>query len=129
MYVILADNQKSVRTALKLLLEQQDTVTRIEAAANAGDLLTRTATDCPNILLLDWGLPGMAAAALVSTIKKLCPAIRVIAMSGQPESKIPALAAGCCAFVSKTSPPERLIHSRPSRSCRHPGSSDPTAAG
>lgn len=110
MYILLADDQKSVRTALKLLLEQQESVTRITAAANAGDLLTRVATGCPDILLLDWGLPGLAGDALVPTIKKLCPAIRVIAMSGQPESKIPALAAGCCEFVSKTSPPERLIN-------------------
>ncbi len=109
MYVLLADDQKSVRTALKLLLQQQDIVKHIEATANAGDLLTRVATGCPDLLLLDWGLPGMDGTTLVITIKKLCPTISVIAISGQPESKAPALAAGCSAFVSKTSPPETLI--------------------
>jgi DNA-binding NarL/FixJ family response regulator len=109
MYVLLADDQKSVRTALKLMLEQQDPVTRIEAAANAGDLLTKLGMDCPDLILLDWGLPGLAGDALVPTIKKLCPAVKVISLSGQSENNTAALAAGCCVFISKTDPPERLL--------------------
>ena len=107
--VFIADDRKSVRSALRLVLEQELEFGIIEEARNAGILLTKVAANCPDLLLLDWGLPGMAPEQLVSTICRLCPHTSVIVLSGKSGLEEVALSSGAKAFVSKSAPPKRLI--------------------
>jgi DNA-binding NarL/FixJ family response regulator len=109
MRVLLADDQLKVRLALKLLLEQESEVRVVGEAAEAQDLLAHVTADCPDLVLLDWGLPDMAGEELLAALREACPAVSVIVLSGQPEAEENALAAGADAFVSKTDPPERLL--------------------
>jgi DNA-binding NarL/FixJ family response regulator len=61
-------------------------------------------------VLLDWELPGLQAAnSLLPALRALCPRLSVIALSGKPEARRAALAAGADGFVSKGDPPERLM--------------------
>ena len=53
--------------------------------------------------------PITAAEELLSALRKRCPDLPVIALSGQPEVRRAALAAGADAFVGKADPPERLL--------------------
>jgi DNA-binding NarL/FixJ family response regulator len=109
MRVLLADDQLKVRLALKLLLEQEPGVQVVGEAAQAKDLLAQVAVDCPDLVLLDWGLPDMAGEELLAALREACPALAVIVLSGQPEAEERGLAAGADAFVSKADPPERLL--------------------
>ena len=109
--ILIADDQKSIRSALRLVLEQEHGFEVIGEARNAGILLTKVAANCPDLLLLDWGLPGMAPEQLVPTVGRLCPHTSVIVLSGQPEVKGAALSSGAEAFVSKAAPAEELIAS------------------
>ena len=59
--------------------------------------------------LLDWGFGAGEPEALLRDLRRDCPALRVIALSGRPEARRAALAAGADAFVSKADPPEQLI--------------------
>jgi DNA-binding NarL/FixJ family response regulator len=61
------------------------------------------------LLLLDWELPGDRALDILSTLRIICPALHVIALSGRPEARRAALKAGVDAFVSKSDPPENLL--------------------
>lgn len=109
MRILLADNQTRVRFALRTLLQQQP---GIEVTAEAGDaaaLLQRVAATCPDLVLLDWGLPGLEPAALMAALRQLCPDLRVIVLSGRPEVEGQAMALGADAFVSKSFPPEKLL--------------------
>jgi DNA-binding NarL/FixJ family response regulator len=107
--ILLADDQKSVRSALRLLLEQEHDIEVIGEARNAGILLTKVASNCPDLLLLDWGLPGMSPQQLIPTINRLCPQTSVIVLSGRPGVEEGALSSGAEAFVSKSAPPEQLL--------------------
>jgi CheY-like chemotaxis protein len=69
-------------------------------SGQAGALRTRN---------LDWQLPGLAADHLLTTLREACPGLYVIALSGRPEARRAALAAGADAFVYKCDPPERLL--------------------
>ena len=109
MRVLLADDQSKVRSALRLLLEQEPGMSVVGEAVEAGDLLAQVEATQPDLVLLDWELPGLRTDDWLSTLRTLCPRLKVIALSGQPEARWAALATGADAFVSKGDPPERLL--------------------
>ena len=109
MHVLLADDQSKVRSALRLLLEQQPGIHILGEAVDTMGLLDWVKTACPDLVLLDWELPGLEANRLLPTLRELCPRLKVIALSGRPEARRAALDAGVDAFVSKGDPPERLL--------------------
>jgi DNA-binding NarL/FixJ family response regulator len=109
MRVLLADDQTRVRSALRLLLEQEQGISVVGEAAEVENLLVQVEATQPDLVLLDWELPGLRTDDWLSTLRTLCPRLKVIALSGQPEARRAALAAGADAFVSKGDPPERLL--------------------
>jgi DNA-binding NarL/FixJ family response regulator len=78
-------------------------------AVGAVDVLAQVEAGCPDLVLLCWELPGLARDDLLSALRRVCPDLRVIALSGRPEARRVALDAGADAFVSKADPPERLL--------------------
>jgi len=109
MRVLLADDQAKVRSALRLVLEQQPDLEVLGEAVDTTGLLDWVKATCPDLVLLDWELPGLKADGLLPTLRKLCPCLAVIALSGRPEARRAALGAGVDAFVSKGDLPERLL--------------------
>jgi DNA-binding NarL/FixJ family response regulator len=109
MRILLADSQVKVRFALRVLLERQPGVEVIGEAASAEELLARAAALCPDLVLLDWTVAGAVAPRIVRALRRDCPDVEVIALSGRPEMRGAALAAGVDAFVSKGNPPEHLL--------------------
>lgn len=109
MRVLVADDQPKVRSALRLLLGQEPGLSVVGEAVEVEGLLAKAEATCPDLVLLDWELPGLPAADLLSALRALCPHVRVIALSGRPEARRAALAAGADGFVSKGDPPERLL--------------------
>jgi DNA-binding NarL/FixJ family response regulator len=109
MRILLADDQPGVCSALRLLLEQEPGLRVVGEAAEAEELLAQMQAACPDLVLLDWELPGLDAASLPSALRLRYPQLRVIALSGRPEARQAALQAGADAFVSKGDPPERLL--------------------
>jgi DNA-binding response OmpR family regulator len=108
MRVVLADDHRDVRAAMRLLLEQEGATIVAEVFA-ADTLLTGAAQAQPDLVLLDWELPGMPVEDLVGGLRDLCPGTVIVALSGRLEARAEALAAGADAFVSKADPPESLL--------------------
>lgn len=108
MRVVLADDQRDVRAAMRLLLEQEGS-TIVAEASTADTLLTGAAETQPDLVLLDWELPGMPVADLVRGLRVLCSGAAIVALSGRLEARAAALAVGADAFVSKADPPESLL--------------------
>lgn len=113
MRVLLADDQPALRSAVRLLLEQEPGVNIVAEVADTQTLLARTADLHPDLVLLDWELPGLnhaaAARAVLNALYASCPNLQVVVFSGRPEANRHAMAAGASAFVSKADPPERLL--------------------
>jgi len=109
MRVLLADGQMKVRSALRLLLEEEPGLRLVGEAAEAEGLLVQVKMTVPDLLLLDWELPGLCATDLLLALRARCPQMKIMALSGRPEARPAALAAGADVFVSKGDPPERLL--------------------
>jgi len=109
MRILLADPQAKVRFALRVLLERHPDFQVVGEAACAEELLALAATSCPDLVLLDWSVMGKMAESLMVALRSECPSVGVIVLSGRPEARKAALAAGADSFVSKGNPPEHLL--------------------
>jgi DNA-binding NarL/FixJ family response regulator len=107
--LVLADRRPRVRFALRTLLERQPGIEVVGEAENVETLLAQSKSACPDVLLLDWRLAAKASVDLVTLLRRCCPNLYLIALSGRPEEQGEALAAGADAFVSKIDPPSRLL--------------------
>lgn len=109
MKILLADDNPEVRSALRLLLEQEPIPATIAEAVDAPDLLANLAEGFPTILLLDWELPGLKRYEFLRSVRSACPGVKIIALSSRFEARQEALAAGIDAFISKSEPPEKIL--------------------
>lgn len=112
MRVLLADDNTKVRSALRLLLEQLKKVEVVEEVSNAEDLAARL--EClrcggrPDLLLLDWELPGLHPGGAIA---ELCQrdGLKVIILSGRCQAPQEILAPLADAFISKYEHPDHLV--------------------
>ncbi|MEJ2208433.1 MAG: response regulator transcription factor [Anaerolineae bacterium] len=109
MRILLADGQAQVRFALRVLLERQPGLEVVGEVAGVDDLLVRVAASRPDLVLLDWSVAAPLAAGLLLALRRECPGLGVIVLSGRPETRQAALGAGADDFVSKGHPPEHLL--------------------
>lgn len=109
MKVLIADDQIEVRSALRALLEDKIGIGGIDEVGEADGLLLKAENNRPDLLLLDWELQKRTMADIVRTLRRLAPALRIIAMSSFPEAAGSAAEAGVDAFVSKGENSDRLI--------------------
>jgi DNA-binding NarL/FixJ family response regulator len=107
--LIIADQQQRVRYGLRIFLNQQPNISIVSEAKDAHELLEQVQQECPDLILLDWDLPGMAASILLTKLRSCCPQPQVITLSGRPEVNQIALAIGADAFLCKTDPPRNLL--------------------
>ena len=107
--VLLADDQPQVRSALRLLLEHEPEMQVVGEAANVEELLDCTQKVNPNLILLDWELPGLWDVNLLPILHTRFPCLSVIALSVHLEAYQIATNAGVDAFVNKGEPPEHLL--------------------
>ena len=94
MRVLLADDGPKVRFALRVLLERQKGIVIVAETENAEELLDKIEATCPDLVLLEWELPGLREMDSVSALRRIQPGVLVIALSGLPEARKAALAAG-----------------------------------
>ncbi len=115
--VFLADGRPEVRSALRLVLEQEPAWKVVGEADSAEGLLDRMQVSDPDMLLLDWELPESDRCCpskrlgerLVPTLLSHDPSLLIVAMSSRPENDRVSLDAGAHGFVCKCGPPELLL--------------------
>jgi DNA-binding NarL/FixJ family response regulator len=108
MRVLIADDQPSVRSALRLVLEQQG----IDVAgdvSDSGELLAWFKTNQADLLLLDWELPNQPGKKIIPILRARYPRLAVIVLNSRQQTRTEALSAGADGFVSKGDPPEYLL--------------------
>lgn len=109
MRVLLADSRSSIRSALRLMLEQEPGVTVVAEADSAGSLLEATKSSRPDVLMLDWDLPEGQQEAAICAVRRLCQRLCVVVLCGRLEARRAAMDAGADYFVSKGDSPDKLI--------------------
>jgi two-component system invasion response regulator UvrY len=108
MRVIVADEHQEVRSALRVLFEQEQ-LELVGEADDAKSLFAAVSRHTADVLLLDWELLGAGTPVAIHTIRSLAPALRIVARSSIPEARGPALSDGADVFVTKADSPEQLL--------------------
>ncbi len=109
MRVVIADCHAKVRSALRLILEQEPGFDVGGEAESAAELLSLATQLHPGLILLDWELPGEKPADLVRALRDAVPDLPIVALSGLPEACHQSLRADVNAFVSKNEAPDVLL--------------------
>jgi DNA-binding NarL/FixJ family response regulator len=98
---------------MRLLLTQEPDVVVVGEAAHLDAVLAGVAACHPDLVVLDWELlrqsPGQSGIAALDDLRMASPELFVVVLSGLPEARREALAAGADVFVSKGDPPEKLL--------------------
>ena len=93
MRVLLADGKPALRSAMRLLLEQEADVNIVAEVADVETLLAAAEHMRPDLVLLDWELPGLQSGALAatvfSTLNACCPNVKIVVLSGRPKPAAP----------------------------------------
>ena len=109
MRVIIADDEPSVRSALRLLLENKSDIQVLAEASDSTGLIQQIRSTCPDLILLDWELPDGRPQDLIKLLHRLCPQLIIIVLSSHPQTKSVALQSGVNYFICKSEPPEQLL--------------------
>lgn len=108
----IADDQQLFLRSLSALINGFDGLKVIIEALNGEELIARlrSATDSPDIILLDVRMPVMDGIQTAATVKTKFPMIKMAALSmkDDDESVINMFKAGCCAYLLKDIDPPEL---------------------
>lgn len=109
--IFLAEGERHVLDALRLMLEEKSDLEILGEAQSAEILLTKVCKNAPDIILLDWDLPGIHHLRLIAGLRACCPAAQLIALSVKPEYEKPAKEYGLDGFISKQLSAEAFMES------------------
>jgi DNA-binding NarL/FixJ family response regulator len=108
--VLLVDDHKLFRAGIHSLLQ---TVSGVEVVAEAGDgreALRLIEAHRPNVVLMDFMMPGFNGLDATARVARSYPATRVImlSMNASEDSVLQALRAGAAGYLVKTADPAEL---------------------
>jgi DNA-binding NarL/FixJ family response regulator len=109
MRVLVADTHPEIRWALRTVIGEEPGLTLAGEVSDSEQLMQQASTLRPEMILLEWELPGQPGQDLLAALGSTNHGVWVIVLSSQPEDKQAALAAGADAFVSKADAPRELL--------------------
>lgn len=110
--LFIVEDYHLTRMGLMAVLGEFPQLQFIGEAESAEEALSKLEQNCPDILLLDLGLPGMNGIDMAQEVRKRYPDVKIIILTSHSEEQevIAALGAGANAYVLKDVKPERLVH-------------------
>lgn len=121
MRVLLADDNSKVRWALRTFIGEEPGLTVVGEVSEANGLLSQAEALRPDLILLDWELPGGRGTELLRRLHALLLPATVVVLSTYPEAEQVVRSAGADGFVSKANGPVEFL-SALRRLVREPGS-------
>ena len=109
MRLFIADADRHLRVALQILLHQEPDMHVMGMAASAKRLVVQVEASQPDMLLIDWNLPGMPVRDLLRGLQALDTSPKLVVLSVRPEDESAAMAAGADVFIEKSNAPENLL--------------------
>lgn len=109
MRVFVADANSDFRLAAQMLINQQRGTSVTGIAIRTDGLVAQVLSTRPDILLVNWDLPGSDLVAKLACLRKEMPALRFVIICVRPESKSAAQEAGFEMVVDMGTSPEELV--------------------
>lgn len=115
--LLVADDEPRARQALQRLFngvvvscgQGPLRLTVIGEAATGQEAVRQAVALRPDVVLLDYRMPGMDGLAAAAAIKAQCPGTRVVMLTMYPAQRTTALASGADAFLLKGCPIQQLL--------------------
>ena len=109
MEIVLASARLDLRVSLEILLREEPGTTVVGTASGAASLRALLQASRPDLVLLDWDLPGHTPASHLAEAKSLNPLHQVNELGQHPSVKQAAQASGADAFFVKGDSPRPLL--------------------
>ena len=112
MRTLVVDDSKTMRSLIRGVLTQMGHTT-VDEAASGPDALERVASCRPDLILVDWNMPGMDGLTFVRTIRARGNAASIILLTTETGKSrvIAAIKAGVDNYVVKPFTPD-VLHQR-----------------
>jgi DNA-binding NarL/FixJ family response regulator len=108
--VLIVDEDRRVQQSLGDCLRLTGRVNVIGAAGDVRSALEAVERDAPDVVLIDPRLPDVdAGAALIASLTRARPDLRIIVSGWSAECEQPELLTAACSYVTKTGTPEQFI--------------------
>jgi DNA-binding NarL/FixJ family response regulator len=112
--ILIVDDYAIVCEGLAAMLAGQPDIVLVGMAASGNEALALAQATCPDLVLLDLGLPaqdGLDSLAVLRAIKQLRPAPRILILTSMTDDPAiaAALKAGAAGYISKDAGRERIL--------------------
>jgi DNA-binding NarL/FixJ family response regulator len=109
--VLIVDDHPALRAGVWSMLRVEPGLQPAGAVSDADDALEHTAAVRPDVILVDYRLPGENGLVLCHRLRELDDPPRVLMYSGYPEAElaVPALLARADGVLSKAAPPDTFV--------------------
>ena len=107
--ILLADDNPALRSALTLLLETRLNARIVGESYSMENLLVSLQSKQPDIVILDWELPGAPKTDRIAILHQAYPSVKIVVIGSQPESAQPFLSVHADAYISRSEPPEQMV--------------------
>jgi DNA-binding NarL/FixJ family response regulator len=109
MRIVLASARPDLRLALEILLREELGTEVVGTVSEAASLTSLLKSSRPDLVILDWDLPGYSPILLLAEAKQLRRSPQIIVLGRDEGVRKDALAAGADAFVLAGDPPVVLV--------------------
>lgn len=108
---LLADDHAMVREALAQILSESGRIRVVAQAASGLEALTLAAQEGPDVVVLDYSMPGLDAPATLARLRDQRPAVKVVVLTVHESLHyaVKALEAGARGYVVKSAALRELV--------------------
>nr|WP_315392716.1 response regulator transcription factor [uncultured Duganella sp.] len=108
--IVVVDDHFLVREGLLRIFSQYPDIEVVGQAGNAAGLFELLSANVPDVVSLDWSMPGLSGAKLVAHVRNAYPCLPILVVSMFADTQVAfgALRAGANGYVTKDSDPSTL---------------------
>jgi DNA-binding NarL/FixJ family response regulator len=109
--LLIADDQQTVRAALRSLLDSQPDFEVVGEAADGAEAVALTGRSRPDVVLMDLRMPEMDGVTAIGRIKADHPRVHVLVLTSYDSDAdiLPAIETGATGYLLKDAPREELF--------------------
>ena len=109
--IVLVEDSEVFREALELLLGMRDDVEIVAAVGDGGDAVRATLEHEPDVVLMDFRLPGLDGVQATAAVREASPRTAVVALTASANAREmqALLEAGAAACLTKDSELEEIV--------------------
>lgn len=111
MKILLVEDDEELLSCLQSVLNKEARLSVVGVATNAEDAFYLISKTCPDLIIVDIGLPGMSGIELLKDLKASSLSLKVMAYSGKEdkETVFSAFRAGISGYILKGGSPKELV--------------------